>query len=367
MNEMKIEELARKEVSKLSLYEVDRGADLEHPKRFLNLNLNENLTISDDAVGKLLLEACQGVDLRVYPPIYGSMATEAISEFFGTRETEVFVGNGADGVLDSLMKVFVEKGSKVVVIEPTFSMYDYFIKLYGGKKVTALLTPDFNLDVDRVLKKCDEEPSLIFICSPNNPTGNQFERGDIATILQEFEGIVVVDEAYADFAGYTVMDWTREFNNLAVIRTFSKASGLAGIRSGFLISNESIVDYVKRATPPFAVNVVTQRLITLALENWSYFQQKINYIVEERKWLRNTLNSIDGVISYPSDANFLLLRITHRGLSSSTVKKRLKNRGVLVKDRSGLPLLENCIRVTVGTHKMNQTLTSALKEVLEEE
>ncbi|MGQ9460249.1 MAG: histidinol-phosphate transaminase [Candidatus Bathyarchaeaceae archaeon] len=363
---MKIEKLVRKEILGLSLYEAE---DLLPRKleKVIKLDLNENFAVAGDVVGKLLLEVCQNVDVRFYPPLHGAMAVKAISEFYGFSESEILVGNGADGVLDSLMKVFVERGSKVLVVEPTFPMYGYFTRLYGGKKVTILLKPGFELDVDEILKKCDEQTSLLIVCSPNNPTGNQFKREDIEKILQEFNGVVVVDEAYADFAKYTVIDWTRNFDNLVVLRTFSKAFGLAGIRAGFLVSNKSIVEYVKRVTPPFDVNVVTQRFIALVLQNWSYFQQRIKYITEQRGWLGNALAKIDGVIPYPSDANFILFKVTKDNLSSSTVKERLEHRGVLVKDRGNLPLLENCIRVTVGMRNLNETFVSALKDALEEQ
>jgi len=150
------------------------------------------------------------------------------------------------------------------------------------------------------------------------------------------------------------------------LRTFSKAFGLAGIRFGFLVSNKSIVEYVKRVTSPFNVNIVTQRLIALALQNWNYFKEQIQCIIEEREWLRNNLTKIDGITPYPSDTNFILFKITKNNLSSTTITKRLESRNVLVKDRGNLPLLANCIRVTVGTRNMNKTFLSALKEALEE-
>jgi len=363
---VKIEELVRKEVLGLSLYEVGRIPPRKLDEKVTKLDLNENFAVAGDVVGKLLLEVCQDVDVRLYPPLYGAMAIKAISKFFGFSESEIFVGNGADGVLDSLMKVFVKKGSKVLVVEPTFPLYAYFTQLYGGKKVTALLRPNFELDVDGILEKCDEQTSLLIICSPNNPTGNQFKKEDMEKILQEFNGVVVLDEAYVDFAKYTVIDWTGKFDNLVVLRTFSKAFGLAGIRAGFLVSNKSIAEYVKRVTHPFDVNIVTQRLIDVALQNWNYFQQRVKYIIGEREWLKNALAKIDGVIPYPSDSNFILFKITKDNLSSSTIKERLESRGVLVKDRGNLPLLENCIRVTIGMRNMNEIFVSALKDALEE-
>ena len=364
---MKIEELIRKEVLGLSLYEVGSILPRKLDEKVTKLDLNENFAVADDVVGNMLLEVCQDIDVRLYPPPYGAMATKAISEFLGFSESEIYVGNGADGVLDSLTKVFVKKGSKVLVVEPTFPLYAYFTQLYGGKKVTVLLRPNFELDIDGILEKCDKQTSVLIVCSPNNPTGNQFKEGDLKKILQEFNGVVVVDEAYVDFAKYTVVDWIRKFDNLIVLRTFSKAFGLAGIRAGFLVSNKSIAEYVKRVTHPFDVNIVTQRIIALALQNWNYFKERTQYIVREREWLRNNLAKIDGINPYPSDANFILFKVTKNNLTSSTVTKRLARRNVLVKDRGNLPLLANCVRVTVGTRNMNETFVSALKKALEEQ
>ena len=363
---MKIDQLVRKEILDLSLYEGESVPPRKLAERITKLDLNENLAVAYDMMGKMLLEVCRDVDIRFYPPLYGAIALKAISTFFDFSESEILVGNGADGVLDSLMKVFVKEGAKVVVVEPTFSMYAYFTQLYGGKKITALLGPSFELNVDKVLEKCDRQTSLLVICSPNNPTGNQFKKEDMERIAEEFDGVVVVDETYVDFAKYTVMDWATDLDNLVVLRSFSKVFGLAGIRFGYLVSNKSIVEYVKRATPPFDVNVVTQHFIVRALQNWSYFQQQMKYIIEERKWLRSALAKIDGIIPYPSETNFVLFRVTKGNLSSSTLKDRLKSRNVLVKDRGNLPLLKNCIRATVGMRSMNKTLVSALKDALGE-
>jgi len=363
---MKIEESVREEVSELSLYEVEGILERTLDKRVVKLDLNENFAVASDVTEKLLLDVCQDVDVRLYPPPYGDMAIKAISSFLGFSESEISVGNGADEVFDLIMKVFMKKNSKVLVVEPTFSMYTYLTQLYGGRKVTVLLRPNFELDIDEILKKIDRETSLLVLCSPNNPTGNQFKERDIKKLLQEFNGVVVVDEAYVDFAKHTIIDWVRNFDNLIVLRTFSKAFGLAGIRFGFLVSNKSIVEYVKRVTSPFNLNIVTQRLIALALKNWNYFKERIQFIIKEREWLRNNLAKIDGIIPYSSDTSFILFKVTKNNLTSSTVTKRLKNRNVLVKDRGNLPLLANCIRVTVGTRNMNETFLSALKEALEE-
>jgi histidinol-phosphate aminotransferase len=268
--------------------------------------------------------------------------------------------------MDLLMKVFVRRGSKVMVAEPTFPMYTFFAELYGGKKITTMLNPDFSLDIDCMLKMADKKTRLLFLCSPNNPTGNQFRESDIKRLLNEFNGVVVVDEAYVDFAKGSVIDWIKDYENLAVLRSFSKAFGLAGLRLGYIVSSKTTIDYVKRVIGPFNVNSVTQQAIVLALQNWSYFKEKLELVVNEREWLMKNLQQIDGVKPFPSDANFILFRVTRDGLDSKTLVERMANRNVLVKDRGHLELLENCIRVTVGSRSMNESFVSVLKESLEE-
>jgi len=363
---MKIKNLVQKEVRDLSSYEVKTILEQKTDENIVKMNLNENFAMPSEAVEKLLLDACRSIDIRAYPPPRGSLAVKAISDFLGFSESEVSVANGADEIMDLLMKVFVRRGSKVMVIEPTFPMYTFFTELYGGSKVTVMLNKDFSLDVDAILKRADKETRLLFVCSPNNPTGNQFRESDIKRLLEEFKGVVVVDEAYADFAAGSVINWIRDYDNLAVLRSFSKAFGLAGLRLGYLVSSKPVVKYVQRVVGPFNVNSVTQQAIVLALQNWGYFKEKINLVVNEREWLMKNLKQIDGVKPYPSDANFILFRLTKDKLNSAALTERMENRNVLVKDRGHLPLLENCIRVTVGTRNMNKTFVSALKASLEE-
>jgi histidinol-phosphate aminotransferase len=363
---MKIKDMVQKEVRDLSCYEVKTILGQKNQEKIVKMDLNENFAMPTETIQELLLDACRSIDVRAYPPPRGSLAAKAISSFLGFSESEVSVANGADEIMDLLMKVFVRKGSKVVVVEPSFPMYTFFAQLYGGSTVPVLLRPDFSLDVDAIFNRADKDTRLLFVCSPNNPTGNQFREADIKRLLQEFRGVVVVDEAYVDFAQGSVINWVKEYDNLAVLRSFSKAFGLAGLRLGYLVSNASIVEYVQRVVGPFNVNSVTQQAVALALERWSYFERQIKLVVNEREWLMKKLRQIDGVKPYPSDANFILFKVAKDGLTSATVVERMENRNVLVKDRGHLPLLENCIRVTVGTRNMNQAFLSALKDSLEE-
>ncbi len=363
---MKIEKLVRKEIYELPSYDAESVFPEKLDEKIIKLDLNENPAIPSDVVKKLLLKACEEADVRRYPPPHGAVAVQAISESYGFDKSEVVVGNGSDQLLELIMKTFLREQTRVLVVEPTFPLYTYFTQLYGGKKAKVSLRPDFSLDTDAVLEESGEKPSLLFVCSPNNPTGNQFKENDVKKVVQQFNGLVVVDEAYVDFARYSVTDWMEEFDNLIVLRTFSKAFGLAGVRLGFAVSNQSVIKYIEQVTPPFNVNIIAQRVVALALQNLNYFKQRIKYIVRERERLRNVLAETDGVVPFPSDANFVLFRIIKKGISSSTVRDKLRSRNVLVKDKGYAPLLQNCIRVTVGTREMNDAFVSALKEVLEE-
>ncbi len=363
---MKIEDIVQKEVKDVSCYEVKTILGQKNQEKIVKMNLNENFAIPTDTIQKMLLDACRSIDVREYPPPRGNLAIKAISSFLGFSESEISVANGADEIMDLLMKVFVRKGSKVITVEPSFPMYTFFTQLYGGSAVPVLLRPDFSLDVDAVLEKADKNTKLLFVCSPNNPTGNQFREADIKRLLQEFNGVVVVDEAYVDFAQGSVINWVRDYENLAVLRSFSKAFGLAGLRLGYLVSSTSVVDYIQRVVGPFNVNSVTQQTIALALEKWSYFKEQIEYVVNEREWIMKNLQQINGVTPYPSDTNFILFKVTKSNLTSATVTERMETRNVLIKDRGHLPLLENCIRVTVGNRNMNEKFLATLKESLEE-
>jgi len=351
--------------AKIPSYDAEYFNFKAESEDFVKLDLNENLVIDANFIKNLLISACENTDPRLYPPPRGMLALKAISKFYGLDEEMIIVGNGLDELLDIIAKAFVKSGANIIIVEPTFSMYDFFVRLYGGDKLEVLLKPDFTLDVERILE-LRKKASLLILCSPNNPTGNQFKEENVKALLEEFKGLVVIDEAYVEFAKYSVLKWVKKFDNLIVLRTFSKAFGLAGMRAGFAVSNSSITESLRRIMLPFNVNSITQKIIVLVLENWVYFKKQIERIIQEREWLFKKLKEINGIKPFPSDTNFILLKITKKGLTSSAVKEQLQEKGVLVKDRGMLPLLDNCLRVTVGTHRMNENFIQKLEEVLED-
>jgi len=362
---MNVEKIVRSEVLELVPYEAP-FVDLKERQRIAKLDLNENLLLPNRLMQRLLLRACRKVDSRFYPSPYGASAAEAISDFLGFDKSCVFVGNGEDDVLDSLARTFIGKDSKVVIVEPTFSVYANLTTMYGGRELPVHLRSDFSLNVDGVIRECGRGAVLLFICSPNNPTGNQFGSEDLRKIIRNFDGVVILDEAYGEFGKYSAVELTRDFDNLIVLKTFSKAFGMAGIRVGYFTSNSSIVNIVKRVAPPFSVNAVAERLVKLAFENWKYFKRYADDAVKERDRLLSRIAKIEGVTAYPSETNFILFKITRDQLLSSTVTKALGRRGVFVRDFGSNPLLNNCVRVTVGPRNMNERFVDALIEVLED-
>jgi len=361
---MDVKRMARSEVYKVVPYEAP-FVDLKERRRIVKLDLNENLLLPNRLMRGLLLRACQDVDLRFYPSPYGALAADAISDFLGFDRSCIFVGNGEDDVLGSIARTFIGKRSKVVIVEPTFSVYANLTRTYGGRELPVHLQTNFSLDVDAVIRRCGRGAVLLFICSPNNPTGNQFDSQDLKKIIRNFDGIVILDEAYGEFSKYSTVEWTRDFDNLIVLKTFSKAFGMAGIRLGCLVSNRSIVTCVKRVAPPFNVNAVSEQLVKLVLENWKYFKRYAERVIKERDRLLSRLAGIKEVTPYPSETNFILFKITRGQLSSSSVTKALRRRGVLVKDFGSNSLLKNCIRVTVGPRNINERFIDALREVME--
>ncbi|MEM3550417.1 MAG: histidinol-phosphate transaminase [Candidatus Bathyarchaeia archaeon] len=329
----------------------------------VKLDLNENFLIDENFMRYLLASACKDVDPRIYPPPRGKLAVTAIAEFYGLDEEMVVVGSGVDELLDLISKKFVVKGANTLIVEPTYYMYSFFVNLYKGNKIDVLLKPNFELDVDRILS-LKNNASLLILCSPNNPTGNQFNEDDVKALLEEFKGLIVIDETYVEFAKYSLLPMVKKFDNLIVLRTFSKAFGMAGMRAGFIVANPSVTRCLREVMLPFNVNTVTQKMIVLALKNYSYFKGRINQIICEREWLFEKLRQIEGVKPYPSDTNFILTRITKGEMSSSNMRELLRKKNVLVRDRGASPLLDNCIRVSVGTRKMNKTFLNTLEEVL---
>ncbi len=274
---------------------------------------------------------------------------------------QVFFGNGSDEPIDLLIRLFCDpEKDRIIIMPPTYGMYEVSAAINNISLIKVPLTKDFQIDVPAVKKEINSQAKMIFICSPNNPTGNLLNSEDITEILEVFQGIVVLDEAYIDFSNEK--SWTNKLSkypNLVVLQTMSKAWGMAGIRVGAAMGNPYIISLLDKIKPPYNLSLPNQTLAIEAIENHSKKVEEVNAILLERKRVENALEEIPEVAAvFPSDANFLLVRFEKaRAIFDFLIKRK-----VIVRDRSSQINCEDCLRVTIGTASENDKLIALIKE-----
>jgi len=340
-----IDSLLRDNIKKLTPYSSAR--DEFQGEASILLDANEN------AFGSPL-----PTNYNRYPdPLQGKLKAK-ISQIKGVPAENIFLGNGSDEAIDLLFRAFCRPGiDNILIVPPTYGMYEVSANIHdvGIKRVP--LTPEFQLDLDGIAEAIDENTKLIFICSPNNPTGNSIHRQDIETVLHHFSGLVVVDEAYINFARQkSLTQELAEYQNLVVLQTLSKAWGLAGLRIGMAFADRQIIAIFNKVKAPYNINEVSQELALQALEEVDKINAWIQILVSERDRLAAELLRVPQVAYvYPSDANFLLVKVSDpKGLY-----KYLVDQGIIIRDRSSVTLCEGCVRITIGTPEENQELLQA--------
>ncbi len=271
----------------------------------------------------------------------------------------IFLGNGSDEAIDLIIRVFCSPGKhNIVAIDPTYGMYKVCADINDVEYRKVPLTEEFEIDVNTLLGKTDENTRLIFICSPNNPTSNSFKPDDIKKVIKSFNGIVVLDEAYIDFStGRSFLDFLPEYPNLIILQTFSKAWGMAGIRLGMAFAEQEIIATLNKIKYPYNINTLTITAAMKSLQNTKKKDRWVAEIIYQRSILRKELEKVPAVIRvFPSDANFLLMKVTQ----PREIYNYLVDNKIVVRDRSKVNLCEGCLRVTVGTAKENNRLINAL-------
>ncbi|MFQ6051374.1 MAG: histidinol-phosphate transaminase [Candidatus Hydrothermarchaeota archaeon] len=278
-------------------------------------------------------------------------------------ETNIILGNGSDELIDFFVRIFLEKGEKVLIPIPTYPQYEITVRANKGK-VTYSEMIDFKFDVNNFLSHYTSDIKLIFLCSPNNPTSGIIERKDIIKILDEVECPVFLDEAYYEYCEKTSIDLTKRYDNFFVSRTFSKIMGLAGLRLGYGISNEEMISYMTRIRPPFNVNVLVQKAAIATLEDIDYIRKSKEMVDEGREYLTKELTKL-GFYVYPSHANFILVNVEKYGRSNE-ITERLFREGIIVRDckeySEGLD--DRFIRITIGKKEDNEALVAALRNII---
>lgn len=346
--EFNINDILRENIKNLVPYSSAR--DEYKGKKGVFLDANEN------SYGSPLNE-----NYNRYPDPLQLELKEKISGIKGLPVENIFLGNGSDEAIDILFRAFCRPGiDNVIICPPTYGMYEVSARINDAEIRKVNLTPEtFQLDTPAILKAIDANTRLFFVCCPNNPTGNGVKWADIKTVLDNFTGLVVVDEAYINFAGYrSLIPELLNYPNLVILQTLSKAWGMAGLRVGMAFASQQIVDVFNKVKAPYNINVVSQQIALDALDNIEQVNQWIKAIVSEREKISAALKNFTFIEKiYPSEANFLLVKTTEpRKLYEYLVEKQ-----IVVRDRSSVPLCQGCLRITIGTGEENGKLLEALK------
>ena len=329
-----MEKYLRKEIKKLKTYDV-----VEKDYR-IKLDANEGIDWLDG--------------LNRYPVDRSDKLREKLSEKLGKSSDEIVLGNGSSELIELMMKVYLEAGETVASFSPTFSMYKIFTIIHKGEYTEYPLDNMETLNVDAFINFVKEKKAkLVIMSNPNNPTGTLIPKKDILKIVESVDAMVILDEAYIEFADYPQGDETREFENLVVLRTFSKAISLAGIRLGYMIANKETIDCINRVRSPYNVNSLTQEMGLKALENDSIISENIKTIKKERERMRGFLEK-NGIKPFSSGANFLFFK------ASIKIYKALCDNGILIRKFDGE--LESYYRLTIGTPEENNIVIKVMEE-----
>ena len=342
---MIIENLIRENIKSLKPYSSAREEFKNSASNLVYLDANENPF---------------DTGLNRYPDPQQNLVKAALAKIKNVSREQLLLGNGSDEVLDLIFRVFCEpKVDTVIALPPTYGMYEVLANTNDVGLIKISLLDNYQPNVDEILKAQNSQTKLLFLCSPNNPTANSFNADKIETLIKKFTGIVVIDEAYIDFSSQE--SWIgrlNEFPNLIVIQTLSKAYGLAGIRLGACYSSTKIISVLNKIKPPYNINQLTQQTALKALQNSIKTNNEIAIIISERNQLIIDLEEISFIVKvYPSDANFLLVKV-----DNAIVRyHQLVEHKIIVRNRTNLPLCENCLRFTVGTKEENKKLMNTLK------
>lgn len=340
-----LKELVRENIWKLKPYSCARDEFKGEAKAYLDANENPFNTLYNR-----------------YPDPLQWAVKEKIADIKYVKPSQIMLGVGSDEPIDLIFRVFCEpKIDNVVAINPTYGMYGVCADINNVEYRQVNLEADFSLNAEKVLAAADKNTKVIFLCSPNNPTGNLLNTTEIEKILKGFDGIVVIDEAYIDFSDKA--SWISKLNKypqMVILQTFSKAWGLAAARCGMAFASEEIISFFNKVKYPYNINILTQKLILEKLENIDIKENWVKEILSQRTLMIEELEQLSIVTHiYPTDANFVLVKVDDANLRY----KQLVDKGIIVRNRNSVTLCENCLRITIGTAQDNKELLNALKSL----
>ena len=345
-DKMKIQELLRKNIQTLQPYSSARDEYTGEAMVFLDANENPF-----------------NQPYNRYPDPLQIEVKRKISKLKDIPLENIFLGNGSDEPIDLLIRAFCEPGTdNIVTINPTYGMYQVAADISGVELKKVSLTSEYQIDNNEILKAANDNSKLLFLCSPNNPTGNSLEKESMLKLIENFQGLVVIDEAYIDFApGKSLLPEINKFNNLIILQTFSKAWGMAGIRLGMAFASVEIIDVLNKIKYPYNLNILTQQKALELLEQKEKVDEWVQQLLAERNKMSELFINLPFVEKvYPSDANFLLIKMH----DAKGIYDYLVEEGIIVRDRSKVHLCEDSLRITIGSAEENKILIETLKKLI---
>jgi histidinol-phosphate aminotransferase len=336
--------------------------DAREPKVEVNLSANENPNNLPHEVIDKLAELLPEFAFNRYPDPMAGKLRQLIADANGLDAANVLVGNGGDELIFDLLLAWGRPGRKLLNMPPTFAMYEIDAQVTGTEVVSVPRRPDFSVDETAVLERVAMgDIDAVFVSHPNNPTGNLQPETFLIDLLKATDALVLVDEAYFEFSRHTMRPHMQRHRNLVILRTFSKAFSLAGLRVGYLLANEDVITELTKVRQPYSVDRFSQWVAAMVFRERVVFEAQISDLIRQRDVIQHGLDQLPGVVVYPSEANFVLFRVEH---AAAVWRDLLHGHGVLVRDLSRAPYLEDCLRVSVGSPEENARFLAAMEEIV---
>lgn len=347
-----MKKLIKKSIVDFSCYDAKR--DLTGTVLDANENYKDYFKIYKDEI----IEELEKLNINIYPEFDGGRLRGDLADYAGLKPSNIIIGNGSDELISIIVNSFIDNGDIIIACSPTFSMYEIYGKIAGGKTLYIDSDENFNVNPEDIIKSANENKAkIVFICNPNNPTGTVFKEEEIVKVIENVSSLVIVDEAYFEFFGETVIDKVNKYNNLIVLRTLSKAFGLAGARVGYGASSKGIIDILFSVKPPYNMNSISTAYALAFLRHRDEILKDTFEIIKRREELYNQLKNIKGIKVYKSGANFLLIEVK----DSAELFNKLLDKSIRVR-KYGSGKLENFLRITIGSQETNDILINLVKE-----
>jgi histidinol-phosphate aminotransferase len=334
------------------------------PEKYSNvikLDSNENYAISPDFFQELISRTKERMDVREYPLGGTERLVETLSDYINLPKEMIGVGNGSDQIIDLILGNFASHETKILTSEPTFGFFEERCKLYSIPTIRIPFDKDMNLNLEK-FQANSQKADILYLDSPNNPTGFQFQRKELEKLIQTFNGLAVIDEAYVEFADYSIIHLAKKVNNLVVLRTLSKSFGLAGLRIGYFVASKKTADAFTRVIQyPYPLNTVAIETAILALKESKYFKEVAELVKKERRSIIEKLREMRAFKVFDSQANFVLFVADG---ASKRIHKALIEQGIVIKNLGKIGKHEGCLRVTVGSQEMNSRFLTAIRDLL---